>query len=134
MNFETAPAAINAFFAAAWGSTSQVAYDDVKFDVPNSLPWVRLNVRHIDGYQASMGSPGNNKFRRIGNVTAQVFAPVGNAKKTALQLAQQIVNIFRGAEHQGISFYNVVSREIGADGHGFYQINVTAEFRYDEIA
>lgn len=133
MNFATAPASIRAFFATAWGSTTDVIYDDQAKDIPNNAPWVRLSIRHIEGYQASMGDPNNNRYRRIGSVTAQVFVPQGGASVQASQLAQQAAEIFTGATYLGIAFSNTVAREIGADGKGFYQINVISEFRYDDI-
>lgn len=133
MNFATAPAAIKAMFATAWGNTTKVIYDDESASPPDSDPWVRFNIRHVDGFQASMGDPGNNRHRRIGNITAQVFVPQGNASIQASQLAQQAADIFIGVTYQGITFTNTVAREIGNDGKGFYQINVTTSFRYDDL-
>lgn len=133
MNYSTAPAAIKALFKTAWGNTTEIIHDDENKDPPNGAAYVRLKIRHVDGFQASMGDPGNNRYRRIGNVTVQVLVPQGGASIEASQLGQQAADIFTGVTHQGISFTNTVAREIGADGKGFYQINVTSAFQYDDI-
>lgn len=133
MNFETAPPAIKAYFAQQWGNRTAVIYDDVNGEVPDAS-FVRLNIRHVDGFQASMGSPGSNRFRRFGNLTAQVFVKQGDANREAAGHAQLISQIFRNLELNGITFYNTHIREVGPDGRGFNQINVNSSFRYDEIA
>lgn len=132
MNLETATATIRAYFAAQWAGLTTVAYDDVKFDIPNGATWARLTIRHSYGYQASIGSPGANRFRSIGTVIVQVFAPEGNASKDARAKADAALEIFRGLSHQGIDFYDAYAREIG-NADGWFQINVIAPFRYDHI-
>ncbi|PSL23475.1 phage tail terminator-like protein [Dyadobacter jiangsuensis] len=134
MSYESAVAAIRNAFKIAWGATTKVAYDDVKFDIPNSETWVRLKIAHVDGYQASIGSPSSNKFRREGLITAQIFQPQGNASKDARKKADLIIPIFQGKQISGITFYDVQAREIGNDGAGWHQINVLSKFYYDVIA
>lgn len=132
MNLETAVATMRAYFDAQWGGLTPVAYDDVEFDIPNGETWVRLSIKHSHGYQASMGSPGSNRFRSVGALFIQVFAPEGNASKDARQKADAALEIFRGLTYQDINFYDVYAKEIG-NADGWYQINVIANFRYDHI-
>ena len=134
MSYETAVKNIRAHFATQWGSTTPVAYDDVPFTIPNGQTWVRLNIAHVDGYQASIGSPNSNRFRRDGLITAQVFQPQGQGSIDARKKADMIVADFLNAETSGIIYYDVQAREIGSDGAGWYQINVLIKFRYDVIA
>jgi hypothetical protein len=133
MSYEAAVKAIVAHFNDEWNNLTPVAYPDVAFTPPDET-WVRLNVDHADGYQASMGSPGNNMFRREGLVNVQVFAKQGEAKLDALKKADAAISAFQGIELNGIHFYDVHMRDVGNDGAGWYQINVLANFRYDEIA
>jgi hypothetical protein len=135
MNYHDAVAEIKKYFAEQWDNLTGVAYDDFPFTTPDNTPWVRLNIRHEDGYQASVGSPQSNKFRRDGLVTVQIFTPKGQAQITALQTADAVVNIFEAKPRiSGIMFNNVRVNEIGDDGFGWYQINVKADFSYDTIA
>lgn len=133
MSYESAVAAITAHFAQEWNNATPVAYPDVPFNPPSST-WVRLNISHADGYQASIGSPGSNKFRRTGLVTVQVFQKQGKAGVDAHKKADLAVAAFLGKKAGHIQFYDVQAREIGNDGAGYFQINVLAYFQYDVIA
>ncbi|MCE6993055.1 phage tail terminator-like protein [Dyadobacter sp. CY323] len=134
MNYAVASKQIIKYFAQQWNNLTKVAYPDVGFKPPNTETWVRLTIQNFDGYQASMGSPGSNRFRRKGLVTIQIFQKEGTAGLDALNKADAAVNIFRGVENAGIQYYDVQIKEIGNDGAGWYQINVLAYFQYDHIA
>lgn len=134
MNFAQAEADIRDFFNTGWNGASPVAWPDVEFTIPEAEIWVRFNCQENGGQQVSMGDPGNNRFRRFGIVTVQVFAPRGDASKNARAKASTARDLFTGAQSTGgVTFYDVSARQIGDDGNGFYQINVFAPFYYDEI-
>ena len=133
MSYELAVKTIRKIFSDAWGATTKVAYDDVVFTPPVST-WVRFNLSHFDGYQASIGSPNSNKFRRHGLINAQIFQPQGQGSVDARKKAYLIIPIFQGKQISGITFHDVQARDIGNDGAGWYQINVLSKFYYDVIA
>ena len=133
MNEDQAIAAVRAFFASAWGSLTQVIYDDERKDLPEGT-WVRLNVRHGAGDQTTMGAPGNNRHEQLGGITVQVFQPEGQAGKDARAKASAAAAIFRGKHTAGIQFYETSVGPGRPDGRGFYQINVDIRFRYDIFA
>lgn len=134
MNFDDAEAEIRAFFNTGWSSLTDIAWPDDKFISPDGATWVRFDCKENDGEQVSIGDPGNNRFRHFGLVTIQVFAPQGNGSIDARAKAQAAVAIFMGQETTNdIHFFAVQPRQIGNDGSGYYQINVLASFRYDEI-
>lgn len=134
MSYETATKNIRAFFATKWGNTTKVAYDDVPFTTPNGETWVRFHIKHVDGYQASIGSPSSNRQRREGIIFAQVFQPQGQGSTDARKKADLIVGHFLNQSASGILFHDVHAKEIGNDGAGWYQINVLIKFYYDHIA
>lgn len=138
MNFIQAEAEIRKFFKDGWiaagNNAARIAWPDVKFTIPEGESWVRFNCAENDGAQVSMGNPGANRFRHYGIVTIQVFQPQDQGSKEARQLATDALGVFMGAQTtNGVIFYNVLGRQIGNDGAGFYQINVLASFYYDEI-
>jgi hypothetical protein len=134
MNFTQAEAEIRSFFKTAWAGQTEIAWPDVEFDRPNDQTWVRFNCAENAGFQASMGSIGSNRFRHLGVVTIQVFQPEGQGSKDARAKANNALGAFMGAETTNdIHFFDVAANQIGNDGSGYYQINVTASFRYDEI-
>lgn len=133
MNLEAATAAMRKYFDGVWNDPDTVSYDDAPFTKPKNKTWVRFNIQHADGYQASIGSPGSNRFRSEGLIVAQVFQPQGKASKEARQKADQIIEAYRGTDNSGIHYFDVQPKEVGNDGAGWYQINVLIYFRYDHI-
>lgn len=134
MNFNEAEAEIRNFFDTGWNNLTLVAYPDVKFTPPSGATWVRFNCQENEGRQVSMGDPGNNRFRHFGIVTIQVFASQGNAGRDARVKAAAALALFMGAQTpNGITFTESFPRQIGNDENGYYQINVSASFWYDEI-
>lgn len=134
MSFENYSNLMRSKFSTGWANTYPVAYDnDDKFKTPNS-PWVRFNIQHNTGNQASIGSPSSNYFRREGIIFASCFTKAEGGNKTALEMADDVINIFQGQDADGIHYYNCSVREIGQDQQGWYQVNCLISFRYDIIA
>lgn len=134
LTFDEAEKEMRAFFNTGWASATAIAWPDEKFTPPDGAIWVRYNSTETDGFQATMGSPGSNRFQHIGLVTVQLFAPQGDASIDIRAKADDVLAIFMGKETtNNIHFYNVQVRQIGNDGAGLYQINVIASFRYDQI-
>ena len=132
MNFSDAEAAIRAHFNTEWNSLTPIAWPDVQFTKPNGT-WVRFSMKNNDGFQASIGAPSSNMFRRRGIVYIQIFQKEGQGSTDARAKADTAADIFIGQVIQGIRFYDVNARDIGADGNGWYQWQVAAEFEYDRI-
>jgi hypothetical protein len=132
MDFEAAEAAVRAFFNTHWNSATPIAWPDLSFTPPNGS-WVRFNMKNTAAPQASIGAPGSNLFRRYGIVTIQVFQKEGQGSKDARAKSDKAADIFLTQTLSGFIFRNVNAREIGTDGAGWYQWNVTVEYQYDRI-
>jgi hypothetical protein len=119
------------------GTPPEVRYDGVGDPGPpdSGDPWARVQIRHLTGGQANLGAPGTQRrFNRAGIITIQVFWPLSQA---ALSNARSLAGVARAAfEGQAttshIWFRNVRVQEIGPDG-SWYQVNVLADFEYDEF-
>lgn len=131
MSFADAENALQEYFKVQWDQLTPVAWPDVAFQKPDAT-WVRFGMTNNIGRQASTGSPGSNRFRRMGIVTIQVFAKANQGGVDARLKADRAVDIFMGL-CPGFTFWNANAKEIGPDGHGWYQWNVTAEYKYDII-
>lgn len=127
---------ISALFKAAWDTTGYpVIWDDVAQAPPKTRsPWARHTVRHEDGRQASLANHlGQRRWRRFGTVFIQIFTPVGKGLSEADILIKVAMDAYEGQSTAGgVWFRNVRFREIGADGD-WNQVNVLADFEYDEI-
>lgn len=135
MNSSQAEAEIKTWFnAQSFLDADNIAWPDEEFTVPDGENWVRFNCVENDGRQATMGSPGANRFRQFGIVTVQVFQPQGQGSKGARTLSAAIATALKGTvTTNGVHFFDVYDRPVGNDENGFYQRNVIASFYYDEI-
>lgn len=125
------------------GTAPQIFYDGVGDSGPpdDSTPYCRIQVRHTAGSNAGIGGPPGERVRteKAGLVTVQVFTPLFNDDGSArgTQLAENLSKIAKAAfetvvTENGVIFRNVRPVEVGVDGP-WYQINVLAEFEYDEF-
>lgn len=135
MTLAAAHAAIRTRFATLWPHADPVQYPAVKFTPPDNGPWVRLAITDADANWASMGDPGNNILRNVGQVTVQIFVLSGEGEGVALQRAESAMSIFRKWTDAttGLRFeVPPYARQVGTDGK-WYQVNVVAPFRYDDF-
>lgn len=144
----TARDEIQALFLTAWNAAAAAAnggtlpkvywqWVEVKdSDKPKgSEAWARVTVLHNEGGQATFGTPGNRVFEREGIVTVQVFTPQkldqGGTRLEALGIIAR--NAFEGKATAGdVWFRNVRLQEASPD-EPWWQLNVLAEFSYDEL-
>lgn len=131
MDFKTATVAMKKYFNDNF-TTCPIVLPDMVAEYTDT-PWVRFNILHASGYQATMGNPSGNRFERIGIITVQIFVPQGNNAVTATEIATTILKLYEGVENSGILYSNAYAKEVGNDGRGWYQINVLTEFKYSEI-
>lgn len=136
MSFKAAEASVQGFFDTNWkvGGVykTPIAWPDVQFEKPNGT-WVRFSMKNNVGRQASIGSPTNNLYRRLGVITIQIFAKENGGAVDCRTKADEVVSIFLDNSLEGFVFSDINARDIGADGFGWYQWNVTIAYRYDII-
>lgn len=127
---------IFAVFKTAWDTTGYPAhYQDVrKRRSRDEEPWAVVTLNHSSGFQATLsGASGSRTFARLGFVTVQIFTPSGKGLQESYDLCKVVSDAFEGVSTPGgVWFRNVRLNEVGRDGE-FHQLNVIAEFRYDEI-
>lgn len=133
MSFKTAEDSVQGWFDEKWDDLTPIAWPDVQFTPPNGT-WVRFTMLNTAGFQASVGSPSSNYFRRIGIVNIQVFAKENQGGADARTKAQAAAAIFMANDLSGFEFTNVNARQIGNGGNGWFQWNVSAEYRYEITA
>ena len=114
-------------------------WDDTKASPPSGddadpQPWVRVLIRHVDGFQSSLvGEAGNRRFTRLGLLTMQLFTPFGGGLAENDSIASALRAAVEGVSTpNGVWFRNARVAEVGQDGPWF-QTNVLAEFEYDEL-
>jgi len=130
--FVAAKEAILDLFVTAWGVTTEITLDNETLNNPADN-YVRLTIRHNDAAQETLGAVGNRKFTRLGSAFVQIFTPVDQGSQAADGFVATAMGIFEGVRISGttVRFKDVIPREIGPDGK-WYQVNVQADFEYDE--
>lgn len=134
MTYEEARNAIQSYLDGNWVSTppSTIAYDNLAFTPPNGAPWIRLAIQNNIGFQAGLGG-SVRRFRRQGIALILVFVPEGSGPTQATQLAEEAVLLFEGVLLPGGLRFDLVNlREVGVEA-GWFQINVSAGFSFDDI-
>jgi len=124
-------------FHDAWtgaNPTYPVVYQDSPVQKPSTLlPWARVTLTHVSGRQATLcGADGSQRFRREGVLFVQIFTPMGDGLTRSDSLTNVVIQAFEGQRFDGGFFKNVRVNEIGPDGD-HYQVNVIAEFEWDQI-
>lgn len=97
-------------------------------------PFFQIFLRHRTGRNAGFPSAtGSAMYRREGDVTVQLFFAGRRGLSAAYVSAKVFADAFEGQSTPGgVWFRNTRMNEIGKDGD-FNQVNVVAEFLYDEI-
>lgn len=125
---------IAATVEAGW-STTPVTFDGQRFTATTGEAWIRLAIRELPPLTTTHGAVGQRLTRQRGRVIAQVFAPIGTVDSAlpALELALAFRDLFHGRSlgADPIHFEAAAPTRIGAEG-GWYQVNVTIPFAYDE--
>ena len=145
-SFDSARDEIQALFYAAWtanapalngGVAPRVEWQgvDALSPPPADQPFARVYVRHAASRQVTFGPAGQRRFERVGLVTVQTLAPLGN--RSGLSLAESLGIIARNAYEgvgtaSGIWFRKVTLQEMGPAGP-HYMFSLTAEFEYHEV-
>lgn len=100
MSWDLALEAARERFSDNW-TTTAILYQNEDIQRPKDgegrpLPFVYLEIIGGNDEQMSIGSPGENTFRRTGLIFAHVFVPVGSGDLRSAGWCHQIGNIFRG--------------------------------------
>lgn len=128
-------------FKDAWDPTGYPAvYPDSAEDpdnggsTPSANVWARATIRHADGFQSSLTGPQEvlKRHTNIGVVIIQVFGAIGDGSTAAYDAAQTVATAFRKSRGIPVWFRRVRVNESDTRGP-FNQINVLADFSYDDV-
>jgi hypothetical protein len=106
-------------------------YPNEEFTRPNSL-WARFTVIEGEEQQLDIGSELKT-FRTPGLLIVQLFAPLNSGSIGILSQADVIADAFRNWGGPTLTCRAATVKEIGNDGYGYYQVNVTVPFHIDEL-
>lgn len=128
----------NTSWAAAYAPSAApfVAWMDVNAATPkDDENWIRIKWMHKLGFQATINTPGNRRFRARGTLTVEVRSPTGDGLTNSDTMVNNVQAIFEGQNvggTDGVIFREITPVEVGHDGPWF-QVNVVVNFEYDRI-
>ena len=130
--FSEASNAIRTRFASLW-NTTPIAWQNVSYFPTVGTPFVFLEILHSTSEQITLGAAGSRLFREFGIIYANIFTPVNEGTKRALEYADSISAIFRGVEFSGVLCKTAMVRDGGISEDGNWHITrVATEFQYDK--
>lgn len=132
MSYETERADIENRFATLWGATCPVAYSNVAFSPPADSEWARLTILDNTTDEIGIGQPGAQLHRFQGLIIVSVFSQLNKGEKKARQLADLVFSIFKSADFGSVTTWAPSLTVIG-ESDGYFQVNVTINFKRDEI-
>lgn len=134
MSYETVRKEIQAYFANNFdGVTSdKIAWDNVSFTPEEGEAWVRFSVQNNLSNFISIGGP-SVKVRKLGIIFVQVFVPQGQGTLLADQIVDKVSNTLEAEQlTSGFTLQETSVQNVG-NNNGWYQVNVSTPFYYDEI-
>lgn len=129
MGFEAVRIAIESRLKDNLLSSVPIKFDNVPFNYPSKkTSYVALVILTGEGFQIAM-SP--KRYRHVGIITGQIFAPEDKGTKEANEIADFIKEIFQGIQFSGITCRAANTVRVG-EIEGKFQINVNIPFFWDE--
>ncbi len=126
---------IQALFKVAWDTTGlPLHYWDVSADVPgiSNGAWASIQVQWLLGRQRGFAT-GTRRYEREGLVSISLYTPFGAGMQQSDDLSKTIYDTFEGVDTpNGVWFRNVRVITVGHSGEWF-QVNILADFLYDEV-
>jgi len=134
MGYESERALIEPMFFAGMISasfaTTDIAWENVKFEPEDEQTYVSFRIVHAFEDQASLGD--SPLFRAAGFLSIAIMTPEGTGTATAKKNADKIAAVFRGQTLSGIIFRAPRIEEVG-NQNGYYQLNIIVPFQRDEV-
>lgn len=123
-------------FNTAWADRSPIDWPNMIRTGPHlrtgTVPWVDFQFTLDGSDQHTLGPTGARVFTRTGSVVAMIFVPAGKRGLVdANTLVMAAVSAFEGKSVSGVTFNRVGPKTIGP-ADGWYQVNVWADFEFDE--
>jgi hypothetical protein len=146
MSFAAAEQDLRKFFSDRWTATfpnTPIFAENQKVTPPSPVDitsrvdlekncYVKLNLLWGESQQADINGE-NPRFRTVGVIVVQLFAPSGYGTGAPMDFADAVASMFRRLRLGGMLFRSPHVTKVGDTGDGWYQINVTAPMHFDAI-
>lgn len=125
-SYTTVGNTIKSRFFANW-NTTDIAWENRKFDPSTGTAWVRFNIRDGTALQPYL----SNSRRQFGVVIVEIYVPDGTGDSTARTYADSISDIYRRIHVDGVRFQEPRAGRASTQEHGWYRWLCEIEFEAD---
>ncbi|EPH3102018.1 phage tail terminator-like protein [Providencia sp. 2.29] len=101
--------------------------NDKPFDAAGKSVWARLTIKH--GLSSAQEIGSGPIVHRTGVAFIQIFVPLGTGTLLITQTADKLIELFENQTDGRLDYFSVSADEIGDEGHGWYQFNLSIPFR-----
>lgn len=108
-------------------SSTEIAWPNVGFEPNPGEPFVRISILPGETLRVALG---NDRLRRVGVISVQVFTPAGRTVQDNMAIVDDVVSTFRGATISNLRLQPAAVNSIGPSGQ-HYQTNITINFTSD---
>ena len=106
----------------------RIVRENRKFEVPSAGVWSRVTIKGGINSIASMSD--KPCIKEVGMVIIQLFERIGCGTKTIKEQADSLANHLGCYTVDKLELLAPSIIDLGDDGNGFYQINVSIPYRY----
>ncbi len=126
---------IEAYLRAAWTDTP-LAFENETWpltDDPGAFVYVEITADLLA--QETVGSPGANLWREVGEVRCYVLVPNGTGSTAARTIAGDLAALFREVEIDGVQFgdLSIGAADAGETDGNYWRMGVVANWWRDDI-
>lgn len=120
----------------SWITKPYTAFPNELFTPPNPPAlWARVTIIGGEEQRMDIGTgPSNRTYRKPGVLIIQLFAPLNKGNNAVLLKADEVSDLFRNWCGATITCGASSTDDVGDDGNGYYQVNVTVPFHTDYLA
>ena len=130
MSYTTWADSIRAYFVSRWtavGDGTAVIYENLDYEPATGTAYILFGIRPVESEWVAPGSVDS-----IGAVSFAVFSPSNVGPEAGEATAAAISTALSRKSDSGVQFMEASIDPIGADGDGFYQVNVRSPFYVTE--
>lgn len=109
----------------------QVSYQNVPFSPPVNTSWIQASIDFGDNAYATLLPTGGSGFnRQNGELTINIFTPIGAGPGASFTIAERLKDLFDRAKFSGIIFdpMNGPNQVAPASPEPYYQTRLVATF------
>lgn len=119
----------------SWANKPTTEFPNEDFTPPNPPAfWARFTIIGGEEQRMEIGSQTPNRFyRKPGVLIVQLFYPLAKGNNAILTKADELAALFRNWCGNTVACGASSINEIGNDGNGYYQCNVSVPFHQDSL-